>query len=84
MYRNIPTGVGKGRRDLRLGRKEMSAVLAQGAAWAIKQGMGEPEDLDFLEEGGCIEGADPGLVSDRACETGKGTARDSRVGQSLR
>lgn len=72
MYRNIPTGVGKGRRDLRLGRRELSAVLAQGAAWAIKQGMGEPEDLEFLEEGGCIEIADPGLVSDRACERGRG------------
>lgn len=72
MYRNIPTGVGRGRRDLRLGRRELSAVLSQGAAWAIEQGMGDPEDLGFLEESGCIESADPGLVSDRAFERGRG------------
>ena len=72
MYRNIPTGVGKGRRDLRLGRRDLSAVLSQGAAWAIKQGMGEPEDLEFLEEGGVLAGADPELVSERAYHRGKG------------
>lgn len=72
MFRNIPTGVGKGRRDLRLGRKDLAAVLARGASWAVDQGMGEPDDLDFLEEGGRIDGADPALVSDRAFERGKG------------
>jgi len=72
MYRNIPTGVGKGRRDLRLGKRDLSKVLAQGAAWAVKQGMGEHRDLEFLEEGGCIDGADPDLVSERAFERGRG------------
>jgi len=72
MYRNIPTGVGKGRRDLRLGPKDLRAVLSRGAAWAVQQGMGEPRDLEFLEEGGCIQGAVPDLVSDRALERGRG------------
>lgn len=72
MYRNIPTGVGQGRRDLRLGRQDLRGVLSQGAAWAVKQGMGEPRDLEFLEEGGCIQGAAPELVSDRALERGRG------------
>ncbi len=71
MFRNIPTGVGKGRRDLRLGRKELEKVLAHGAAWAVKQGLGEPRDLEFLEEGGCLEGAEPDLVSDRAYNRGQ-------------
>jgi len=72
MYRNIPTGVGQGRRDLRLGRKDLQAVLSQGAAWAVNQGLGEPRDLEFLEERGCIDGARPDLVSERALERGKG------------
>ncbi len=72
MYRNIPTGVGKGRRDLRLNRKQLSRVLAEGAAWAVGEGMGEARDLEFLEEGGAIEGANPELVSDRALERGRG------------
>jgi tRNA-splicing ligase RtcB len=72
MYRNIPTGVGKGRRDLRLGREDLVKVLALGASWAVDHGMGEPADLDFLEEGGCIDSAEPALVSDRALERGRG------------
>ena len=71
MYHNIPTGVGKGRKDLRLGRRELEKVLAQGAGWAVKQGLGEPRDLEFLEEGGCLEGADPELVSERAYNRGQ-------------
>ena len=72
MYRNIPTGVGRGRRDLRLGRQQLKAVLSQGASWAVEQGMGERRDLEFIEEGGRIEGSRPDLVSDRALERGKG------------
>ena len=72
MFAHIPTGVGRGRRDLRLGRKELGRVLRDGAAWAVKQGMGERRDLEFLEEGGCIQGADPDLVSERAYERGRG------------
>ncbi len=72
MYHHIPTGVGRGRKDLRLGHQELKAVLRQGAAWAVKRGMGEQRDLEFLEEGGCIAGADPDRVSKRALERGQG------------
>ena len=70
MYRNIPTGVGKGRADLRLGKKEMKKVLGAGACWAVKNGLGEKADLEVLEEGGRLDNADPDAVSDRACERG--------------
>lgn len=71
LYQNIPTGIGKGRTDLRLSRQELTQVLAQGAAWAVDRGMGYEEDLEFLEENGCIEGARPDLVSDRAYQRGR-------------
>ncbi len=71
LYQNIPTGIGKGRSDLRLSRQELARVLAQGAAWAVDNGMGYEEDLEFLEEGGCIQGARPDLVSDRAYQRGR-------------
>jgi len=71
LYQNIPTGIGKGRSDLRLSRREVARVLAQGAAWAVDNGMGYEEDLEFLEEGGCIQGARPDLVSDRAYQRGR-------------
>jgi tRNA-splicing ligase RtcB len=68
MYRNVPTGVGSHRRDLRLSKSDLRGVLEEGAAWAVKRGFGRPQDLDALEEGGCLPDAD--AVSDRASERG--------------
>jgi tRNA-splicing ligase RtcB len=72
MFRNVPTGVGRGRRDLRLGKGKMKKVLRDGARWAVKEGFGEAADLDALEEGGCLADADPDAVTDRAYERGAG------------
>src|SRR5512139_1699595 len=70
MYESVPTGVGSSRRDLKLSPKDLSRVLRDGAAWAVSRGFGRPDDLDHLEEGGCLPGADPSLVSARALERG--------------
>jgi tRNA-splicing ligase RtcB len=71
MYNNVPTGVGAYRRDLRVGGRDLRQVLEKGAAWAIGHGLGLAEDLETVEEHGCISGADPDLVSDRAGERGQ-------------
>lgn len=71
LFRNVPTGVGAGRRDLRLTRDDLHAVLEGGAAWAIKRGFGWTAQLEHIEEGGCLPGADPDLVSPRALERGR-------------
>jgi tRNA-splicing ligase RtcB len=70
MYRNVPTGVGAHRRDLKLSARDLRHVLERGAEWAVRQGFGSPDDLEFIEEHGCLPGADPDLVSDRAEERG--------------
>ena len=70
MYRHVPTGVGSHRRDLRVTGHDMRAVLEHGARWAIQQGFGSREDLERIEEGGRIAGADPDLVSPRALDRG--------------
>jgi tRNA-splicing ligase RtcB len=70
MYRNVPTGVGSHRRDLKLSRRDLRGVLEHGAAWAIRAGYGRPHELDCVEEGGCLPGADVDEVSDRAFERG--------------
>jgi tRNA-splicing ligase RtcB len=70
MFSHVPTGVGASRRDLRLGPAELKAVLAQGAAWAVGRGFGHGRDLDHIEEGGVLDGADADLVSARALERG--------------
>jgi tRNA-splicing ligase RtcB len=66
----VPSGVGsKGR--LRLGHEEHRKLLLKGAGWIVEQGMGEASDLDRIESGGSIEGADPSLISEKAYERGK-------------
>lgn len=70
LYHNCPSGVGtKG--HLRLGEKELDQVCREGARWALKQGYASENDLRRTEEGGFIEGADPGKVSKRAKERGR-------------
>jgi len=71
LFGNIPSGVGSKRKDLRLSHKELEKVLVKGAGWAVNQGFGYKADLEFIEEKGCIEGADPSLISNRALERGR-------------
>ncbi len=70
MFNHVPTGVGAHRRDLRLGAADLRGVLERGAAWAVDRGFGGSGDLAHIEEGGCLDGADPDLVSERAFERG--------------
>ena len=70
LFRNIPAGVGKGGGARRVSAREMDQVLVKGAAWAVKAGYGRPEDLERLEEGGAMDGADPAAVSPRAKQRG--------------
>ena len=45
---------------------EMDRMLAGGARWAVEQGYGSAADLDRIEEGGKMPGAQPDAVSERA------------------
>src|SRR5512139_2368510 len=71
LFVNIPSGVGSHRKDLRLGREEQRQVLRKGARWAVERGYGTSSDLEHTEEGGCIGGADPEEISDKAMERGR-------------
>ena len=71
LFRTIPTGVGAGNAIPRLSAREMDAVLSKGARWAFGRGFAAgPDDLAHCEEEGCLAGAEPGAVSDRARERG--------------
>jgi tRNA-splicing ligase RtcB len=71
LFMNIPSGVGSHRKDLKLSREEERRVLRKGARWAVEKGFGTVEDLNHIEEQGCIEGGDPDRVSERAMERGR-------------
>jgi tRNA-splicing ligase RtcB len=65
LFRSIPVGVGSTGR-ITLDARGMDAMLAGGARWAVEQGWGDPADLERIEEGGSIAGADPAAVSEHA------------------
>ena len=65
LSRAIPAGLGS-TGEIRLGEKEMDAMLAGGAAWAVQRGWGEQADLERIEEHGQMKHAKPGNVSAQA------------------
>lgn len=65
LYRQIPAGVGS-KGTITLDTAGMDAMLSGGARWAVEQGWGEGRDLERTEERGCMAGARPEYVSDRA------------------
>jgi tRNA-splicing ligase RtcB len=65
LFHSIPAGVGS-HGTLRLSPSAMNRMLSRGAQWAVAQGYGTADDLNFVEEGGCVAGADPQQVSDAA------------------
>jgi tRNA-splicing ligase RtcB len=71
LFRNIPSGVGSRRKDLKLSREEEKKVFVKGAQWAIENGYGVSDDLKHIEEMGAIAGADPRVVSEKALERGR-------------
>lgn len=69
LFSTIPSGVGsKGTR--KLSHSELDEVLVRGVNWAVDHGYGSIGDADVCEESGCIAGADPNSVSDRARKRG--------------
>ena len=71
IYHTVPSGVGRSG-ELKLSPSQMDQVLSKGAGWVISQGYGVKADQERLESQGCMSQADPGKVSTRAHERGKG------------
>jgi tRNA-splicing ligase RtcB len=69
LFRDIPSGTGQSSR-LKLSASDLNQVLEKGPKWAIDHDMGSEADLDHTEERGCIAGADPYAVSERAKQRG--------------
>jgi tRNA-splicing ligase RtcB len=69
LFRRVPAGVGS-QGFVRLTQKEFKDVMRRGARWCIERGYGWRQDLDCIEEEGCIDQADPARVSDQAVTRG--------------
>jgi tRNA-splicing ligase RtcB len=70
LYANCPSGVGASS-NLRLSDDDLSSILSEGARWTLGKGYARKDDLAHTEEYGCIPGADPAFVSQRARHRGQ-------------
>ncbi|MDD5269634.1 MAG: RtcB family protein [Candidatus Omnitrophica bacterium] len=69
LFRTVPAGIGS-EGKIKLSVKEIDEILVMGARYAVEHGYGWQEDLTFIEEEGCVKGADPKTVSREAKERG--------------
>jgi tRNA-splicing ligase RtcB len=70
--RSAPAGAGKNG-GLTLSDKLFDRVLGEGPAALVEErGIGEPLDVEHTESHGCLPGADPSAVSERARTRGRG------------
>lgn len=65
LYNVVPVGVGA-RSKRRLSHAELTAMMEEGAGWAVREGYGIQTDIDHCEEHGCMKGADVSFVSEKA------------------
>ncbi len=70
IYKNVPSGVGV-ESGFKLDGKELEEVLNSGVRWALKKGFATDEDVERIEDQGCIKDADAAKVSQKAKSRGK-------------
>ncbi len=68
LFKRVPAGVGS-EGFVKLNANQFKEAISTGAKWAIEQGYGWEEDLERIEENGCVDG-DVAKVSDRAIKRG--------------
>ncbi|MCL6567176.1 MAG: RtcB family protein [Acidobacteriia bacterium] len=69
LFRDVPSGTGS-EGFLKCSLPELDRVLTEGATWVVERGLGEASDVEYCEESGCMAGADPSKVSQRAKQRG--------------
>ena len=69
LYQKVPAGVGS-KGFVKLSRNDFRQVLQQGARWCVDNGYGWEADLELMEESGCLVGANPDKVSEKAIDRG--------------
>lgn len=69
LFQKVPTGVGK-KGFLRITENQFKDIMVHGAEWCVENGYGWKEDIKRIEEYGCIKGADPASVSEKAIKRG--------------
>jgi tRNA-splicing ligase RtcB len=69
LFKSIPSGVGS-EGAIKLTNAELDELLIEGAKWSVENGYGIENDLEYCEEGGKMENADPVNISTNARKRG--------------
>jgi len=69
LYKKIPSGVGS-EGSIKLNSREIKNVLLDGAQWAVRRGFGDKDDVEYTEEKGRMNQANPEIISDKAIRRG--------------
>ncbi|HQR09063.1 MAG TPA: RtcB family protein [Gemmatales bacterium] len=69
LFNTVPAGVGKtGKYNFK--RDELRQLMHEGSSYLIKRELATESDIEHTEGKGCLDGAEPGFVSDRALDRG--------------
>lgn len=69
IYHWIPSGVGRGG-QLKLDTNQLDKVLKNGAKWMLENEYATKSDIPHIESSGCLDNADPSVVSPQAKKRG--------------
>lgn len=69
LFRDVPAGVGRGGK-YRFNPKELRQLMAEGVGYLRRRELATDADLEYTEAHGCLAGAEPDYVSERALERG--------------
>lgn len=70
IFYEVPSGVGSTGKLFINNPEIYKNVLKNGSRWAVKNGYGNKDDVEFTESFGCMEEADPNEVSNTAYKRG--------------
>jgi tRNA-splicing ligase RtcB len=69
LFEKVPTGVGRGGK-YRFTHDDLRSLMTSGPRALLDRGLATIRDIEFTEARGCLDGARPDCVSDRALDRG--------------
>jgi len=70
LFKLIPAGVGE-KGKIRLEKEELAELFSKGAGYMVEKGFGWKQDLEKIEENGCMKQANPEKVSEKVFKRGR-------------
>lgn len=70
MFRSVPAGTGR-KGKYRYSESELRQLMGEGVPFLKGRGLATDDDIEFTEARGCLAGAEPDNVSERAIERGR-------------